>query len=208
VRKAQQQQDKRKSAALATGAPTTASIPTLSSPHEGLACPSGHLARGYMYTNYMAKGHYGGYLPCLVALAEASPDSALPAAITAVGLAALSNIHQCPQVMLEARQHCTTALSLTSSALNDPAGFKRNDVLAAVVMLGMFEVMTCSSDASSIGRWMGHVDGATRIMEVRGEGQLDGPEGLELFTHLRTQIVSTLPPSCNGSPSTSTGLRI
>lgn len=149
-----------------------------------------------MYTNYMAKGHYGSYLPCLVALAEASPDSALPAAITAVGLAALSNIHQCPQVMLEARKECTTAISLTNSALNDPVGFKRDDVLAAVLMLGMFEVMTCSSDASSIGRWMGHVDGAARIIEMRGEGQLDGAEGLELFTHLRTQIVSISTSHC------------
>jgi hypothetical protein len=51
--------------------------------------------------------------------------------------------------------------------------------------------MTCS-DASSIRRWMAHVDGATRIIEVRGEDQLDRPEGLELFRHLRVGIVSIL----------------
>lgn len=48
------------------------------------------------------------------------------------------------------------------------------------------------SDVSSIHRWMGHVDGATRILEVRGESQLDSAEGLELFRHLRVGIVSTL----------------
>lgn len=39
---------------------------------------------------------------------------------------------------------------------------------------------------------MGHVDGATRILEVRGESQLDSAEGLELFRHLRVGIVSPL----------------
>jgi hypothetical protein len=39
---------------------------------------------------------------------------------------------------------------------------------------------------------MGHVDGATRILEVRGEEQLDSAEGLELFRHLRVGIVSIL----------------
>lgn len=93
-----------------------------------------------MYTHYMTESHYGGYLPCLVTLAECWPNSALPAAITAVGLAALANMRQCPQVMLEARRECNTAISLTKSVLNDPDALKRDDVLATVVMLGMFEV--------------------------------------------------------------------
>lgn len=39
---------------------------------------------------------------------------------------------------------------------------------------------------------MGHVDGATRIVEVRGAEQLDHSAGLELFRHLRVGIVSTI----------------
>jgi hypothetical protein len=115
--------------------------------------PPWQLARGYMYTNYITSHHHRGYLPCLAALAEGWPDSALPAAITAVGLAALANIHQNPQVMADARQECTTAISLTTRALNDPVVAKRDDVLAAVVMLSMFEVSnhifpTCATTSS------------------------------------------------------------
>lgn len=58
--------------------------------------------------------------------------------------------------------------------------------------------MTCS-DAASIARWSGHVDGATRLIEVRGEDQLDRPEGLALFTHLRVAIVSQLASRCPSS---------
>lgn len=187
MRKSQQQKARKQLGAVSTTTPTAAkSLASLSFSHD-LACPTWQLARGYMYTNYMAESRNGSYLPCLATLTEAWPNSALPAAITAVGLAALANIHQCPRTMLEAREECTTAISLTNSALNEPTALKRDDVLAAVVMLSMFEVMTYS-DVSSIHRWMGHVDGATRILEVRGESQLDSAEGLELFRHLRVGI--------------------
>ncbi|OIW24601.1 hypothetical protein CONLIGDRAFT_100551 [Coniochaeta ligniaria NRRL 30616] len=181
------QQAKKNSVALVPRVPIGAKDPTSPSPYRDLACPMAQLARGYMYTNYMAESHFGGYLPCLVTLAEGRPGSALPAAITAVGLAALANIHHCPEVMWEARQECNAAISLTKSVLDDPVASRRDDVLAAVVMLSMFEVMTYS-DAASIRRWMGHVDGATRILEIRGEDQLNSAEGLELFRHLRVGI--------------------
>lgn len=115
--------------------------PTSSPPCQSLTVPTWQLARGYMYTNFMIKSHHHGtYLPCLAGLAERWPSSALPAAITAVGLAALANIYQSPQAMVEARQECTAAISLTRQALNDPLAARRDDVLAAVVMLSIFEV--------------------------------------------------------------------
>lgn len=140
MRKSQQQKARKQLGAVSITTPTAAkSLASLSSSHY-LACPPWQLARGYMYKNYMAESRNGSYLPCLATLAEAWPNSALPAAITAVGLAALANIHQCPRTMLEARQECITAISLTNSALNEPTALKRDDVLAAVVMLSMFEV--------------------------------------------------------------------
>ncbi|KAB5582951.1 hypothetical protein GE09DRAFT_1077063 [Coniochaeta sp. 2T2.1] len=152
-------------------------------PCQAMTLPTCQVARGYMYANYMV----GGYLPCLVSLMERWPDSALQSAVTAVGLAALANMGQSRQVMAEAKQEYTSAICMIGNALNDSLECKRDDVLAAVVLLSMFEVMTCT-DASSIRRWMGHVDGATRIVEVRGAEQLDSPVGLELFRHLRVGI--------------------
>lgn len=49
--------------------------------------------------------------------------------------------------------------------------------------------MTCT-DGSFIDRWVNHMDGATKLIEVRGPEQLSRQEGLELFTQLRAQVVS------------------
>lgn len=48
--------------------------------------------------------------------------------------------------------------------------------------------MTCS-DGSFIDRWVHHMEGATRLIEIRGSEQLSRQEGLELFTQLRAQVV-------------------
>jgi hypothetical protein len=42
--------------------------------------------------------------------------------------------------------------------------------------------------------WWNHVQGATRLLELRGVEQLDSDVGLELFTTIRLQNVSTPPP--------------
>jgi len=105
-------------------------------PYRGMPLPTSQVALGYMNENYMA----GGYLPCLTSLMERWPDSALQSAVTAVGLAALANMAGSRQVMSEARQQCTTAIHMIGRALDDPDDCKRDDVLAAVVMLSMFEV--------------------------------------------------------------------
>jgi hypothetical protein len=50
--------------------------------------------------------------------------------------------------------------------------------------------MTCT-DGSFIDRWVNHMDGATRLIEVRGSEQLVRQEGLDMFTQLRSQVVSS-----------------
>ncbi|KAJ5614034.1 hypothetical protein N7528_007688 [Penicillium herquei] len=112
---------------------------------------------------------------------------AVNSALNAVGLAALSNIRLSPQMMLKARHEYTKALSETNKALANITMSKRDDTLAAVVLLGMFEVLTCS-DGSFIDRWMKHMEGATKLIEFRGVDQLARKEGLDLFTQLRAQI--------------------
>lgn len=65
---------------------------------------------------------------------------AVISALNAVGLAALSNIRSSPQMMLKARREYTKALSETNKGLADIATSDRDDILAAVVLLGMYEV--------------------------------------------------------------------
>ncbi|KAJ5273550.1 hypothetical protein N7478_008675 [Penicillium angulare] len=90
-------------------------------------------------------------------------------------------------MMLKARREYTKALSETNKGLADIATSDRDDILAAVVLLGMYEVVTCS-DGHFIDRWMKHVEGAARLVEYRGLKQLERREGLEIFTQLRLHI--------------------
>lgn len=123
----------------------------------------------------------------LLPLMKDAQNHALDAAVTAVALAALSNIHASPKTMLKAQIEYSAALSATNQALRDPGICKRDDILAAVVMLGIFEIVSCT-DTSFIDRWMNHLDGAAKLLEARGPEQLSRPEGLDMFTQLRAQI--------------------
>jgi hypothetical protein len=80
-----------------------------------------------------------GQLDFLHAL-QAENAPALTASIHAVGLAALANIHRSSQVMLEAREEYGCALVATNAALQDPSRRSADSTLAAVVLLGMYEV--------------------------------------------------------------------
>ncbi|UKZ73745.1 hypothetical protein TrVFT333_001395 [Trichoderma virens FT-333] len=160
---------------------------TLTIPRADLVYPVQEIARSYLYVNYMTGGPHCGYMSYLLPLMKSSQNSAVNAAVNAVALAALSNIRLSPKTMLKAQQEYTTALSKTNLALKDPVMCKTDDVLAAVVMLGIFEVMTCT-DGSFIDRWVNHMEGAVRLIEVRGSEQLSRPEGLALFTQLRAQV--------------------
>lgn len=169
--------------------------------------PEQEIARSYLYANYIIGGPRCGHMSYLLPLMERSRNSAVNAAVSAVALAALANIRLSPKTMLKAQQEYTTALSKTNLALKDPSMCKTDDILAAVVMLGMFEVscaqhpnalltnvkggkvMTCT-DGSFIDRWVNHMEGATKLIEVRGSEQLSRQEGLDLFTQLRAQVVS------------------
>ncbi|CAG8932931.1 unnamed protein product [Penicillium salamii] len=161
--------------------------PALPSLQKSLVYPVEEQAKAHFFTHYMSGGPCGGHMSYLLPLTKHRPHSAVNTALTAVGLAALSNIRMSPRMMLKARQVYTTALSQTNHALKTPALSKRDDILAAVVLLGMFEVMTCS-DNLFIDRWMKHIEGAAKLIECRGSEQLSRSEGLELFTNLRAQI--------------------
>lgn len=102
--------------------------------------PEQEIARSFLYVNYMTGGPRCGHMTYLLPLMEGSQNSAANAAVSAVALASFSNIRLSPQTMRKAQQEYTTALSLTNLALQDPVMCKTDDTLAAVVMLGIFEV--------------------------------------------------------------------
>ncbi|CAI7630891.1 unnamed protein product [Penicillium glandicola] len=196
IRKSQQSARKKRTAATSTSSTSSTSSASTAStsnaqnvvPRNSLVYPVQELAKAHLFVNYMSGAPCGGHMSYLLPLMKDTRTSpVLTTALTAVGLAALSNIRLSPRMMLQARKEYTTALSQTNYALRDPVLSKGDDTLAAVVLLGMFEVMTCSDD-SFIDRWIKHMDGAKKIIEHRGSEQLTRREGLGLFTNLRAQI--------------------
>ncbi|KAK9241862.1 hypothetical protein V1506DRAFT_569310 [Lipomyces tetrasporus] len=89
-------------------------------------------------------------------------------AMTCVGLAGLSNGKSDAQLMIFARQKYVSALRMTISSI-------QNSTIRAVILLGMFESVTC--DTSSMDSWARHFDGAAAILKVRdvsGSLRIDG----------------------------------
>ncbi|KAH8424480.1 uncharacterized protein LDX57_002231 [Aspergillus melleus] len=104
------------------------------------------------------------------------------------GLASLANIHRSPRLVLAARAEYSVALAATNAALQDPRRRRTDAAVATVILLAMYGVVTCQS-TSIINRWLDHVNGATKLLELRGSSQVDGPVGLDMFSQLRLQIV-------------------
>ncbi|KAI0431168.1 hypothetical protein F5Y09DRAFT_305765 [Xylaria sp. FL1042] len=146
-----------------------------------------NLAQRYSFANYMTGGPRCGRMSYLASLMEDPRNTAVNTALDAVALAAFSNVRLSPGTMLKAQREYTVALSRTNRALKDPIMCKTDDTLAAVVLLGIYEVINCTDD-SYIDRWLKHMDGAAKLVEIRGSEQLTRREGLDMFTHLRTQI--------------------
>ncbi|KAI1161687.1 hypothetical protein F5B18DRAFT_627264 [Nemania serpens] len=147
-----------------------------------------NVAKRYIFANYMTGGSRCGHMNYLLPLIEDPRNTAVNTALDAVALAALSNVRLSPRTMLRAQQEYIAVLTQTNRALKDPIMCKTDDTLAAVVLLGIYEVITCADD-SYIDRWVKHVDGAEKLLEIRGSDQLTRREGLDIFTHLRTQII-------------------
>lgn len=88
----------------------------------------------------------------------------------------------------EALGYYTKALATTFTALKDPEMTRRDDTLAAILLLGLFENIT----AKNLGMlaWSSHIEGAIGLVKTRGPEQLKTKIGLDLFIAVRTQMVS------------------
>lgn len=144
IRKSQQPARKKRTVATSTTSTTstsTSSVQNVPPPRNSLVYPIQELAKTHLFVNYMSGGPCGDHMSYLLPLMKDTRNSpVLSTALAAVGLAALSNIRLSPRMMLQARKEYTTALSQTNHALRDTVLSKRDDTLAAVVLLGMFEV--------------------------------------------------------------------
>ncbi|KAH8695272.1 hypothetical protein BGW36DRAFT_462884 [Talaromyces proteolyticus] len=156
---------------------------------QQLTTPIDDEAACFVYGNYILDGKSANHYSFIEQLLPSNGDSAIRSAMKAVGLAALANIKTAPNLMRAAREEYTTALAHTNQALRDQSLSKEDSTLGAVILLGMFEIMTCNG-SGSMQRWRNHVEGAGKLIEWRGEEQLRNLRGLSMFRHLKISIIT------------------
>jgi hypothetical protein len=111
--------------------------------------------------------------------------------MTAVGLASLTHATRAPSLMNNARCQYVKAIRLTNEVLKSPEEVKKDSTLMAIMILGIFEAVTGSKQAS-LKNWADHVHGAAAVIKLRGPEQLHSPAGRRMLI----QVTSNLLISC------------
>ncbi|KAJ9246318.1 transcriptional regulator family: Fungal Specific TF [Paecilomyces variotii] len=113
---------------------------------------------------------------------------ALMAGVASIGSATLSNIHNAPEFHVSARENYIAALRLIKGALADTSQAKTDLTFTASILLGIFELVTCTNPATA-DNWTGHVRGAMALFQLRGASRLEDESGMRMFHQLRNQIL-------------------
>ncbi|OJJ45128.1 hypothetical protein ASPZODRAFT_70392 [Penicilliopsis zonata CBS 506.65] len=146
-------------------------------------------AISHVHTYYVGTAQNRGMMWYLPDLTRAGGSSALRATMKALGMASMTRMQMLPpKFKRSAAEAYGTALRATNDALRDPTQATTDATLVAVLLLSTYEMI--SHQFTNLQRtWMNHVEGAIRLLELRGVEQLDSDLGLELFTTVRLQSV-------------------
>ncbi|CAP59717.1 uncharacterized protein PODANS_1_360, partial [Podospora anserina S mat+] len=112
----------------------------------------------------------------------------LRAAIEAAGLAGLSNINPSPQLSVQSRQQYRHALTAVKEALSNPSQAADDATLMAVILLGLYEMINFDT-WDRYHSWTTHIQGATALLDLRGQEQFTRERGGQLYVQIRPQIV-------------------
>ncbi|KAJ3497835.1 hypothetical protein NLG97_g1592 [Lecanicillium saksenae] len=125
-------------------------------------------------------------------LEKTAAGDALETITAAAGLAALANIGTSPEWKSQAYSMYGTAIRRLHASLQAPDQVVSDQTLAAVMMMGVFEVIA-SGNLDSMKSFAIHTIAAARCIEMRGPSQFCSGSGASsaLFLQLRRIIVMT-----------------
>lgn len=181
---------------------------------RSLSCPLEDRATAFFVHQYVFgsgggvehPAHRGGlheYIPQLLEHRRQAKGANVLATITAAaGLAALANAGSSAPWRAEAYRWYGKAIHQLKENLADQQLVKADQTLAAVMLMGMFEVIACG-DLDSMKSFGHHTLAAARCIEVRGPQQFaagDDVLDVRLFVQFRRIIVS-LSMTAPGVPS-------
>jgi hypothetical protein len=106
----------------------------------------------------------------------------------AVGLASYSHATHAPFLMNNARRQYVKAIQLTNTALRSPEDVKKDSTLMAIMVLGIFEAVTGSKQAS-LKNWAEHLHGAAAVIKLRGHEQIYSPAGRRMLVQVTSSLL-------------------
>ena len=138
---------------------------------------------------FLSKYILGSSFAYLASFYNSYPDrEEISATIEAVGLASLSNELESFQLSERARKRYVHAIQATNTALQDSARVKKDSTLLAVLLLTLYEIMTCTTH-SAMCLWEGHVKGAEALIRLRGHQQMQRQLGLQLLHQATASVI-------------------
>ncbi|PNS21705.1 hypothetical protein CAC42_1559 [Sphaceloma murrayae] len=121
-----------------------------------------------------ADGNSVGFLDFLPSLyLRTKPELDFSLALKAASFASFANQHNSPEMMAKARASYGKALTALNSSLRNYEAALRDTTIASIVLLQIFEHITCE-DSLSIGN---HDAGLRMLFAMRGNKQLESSQG-------------------------------
>ena len=114
-------------------------------------------------------------------------EEQLSASIEAVGLASLSNELGSLELSERARKRYVHAIQATNKTLQDAVKARKDSTLIAVLLLSLYEVMTCTT-RPAMCLWESHVKGAMALIRLRGRQQMQSQLGLQLLNQASASV--------------------
>ena len=124
-----------------------------------------------------------GYLDYVPAVFSADGENpTLIASMAAVGLAALANSTQQPELSQRARTKYWEAIDKVNAALSSPAESIKDSTLMSVISLGLFE------HVSNFETWFQYIKGTVALVVSRGKSQFSSPASIPMFNQVRADM--------------------
>ncbi|KAJ5289269.1 uncharacterized protein N7443_009522 [Penicillium atrosanguineum] len=159
---------------------------------QGLPAPARSLSPNAdeIGVNYFVRNFVSGqsssrgclnYIPSVYR--EDGEHPTLVVSMAAVGLVALANSTQQPDLANLARAKYTEAIHNVNVALTSPVESIKDSTLMSVISLGVFE------HVSEHKSWVRHVQGAAALVLARGKGQFTSTATILMFNQVRADLV-------------------
>jgi hypothetical protein len=118
---------------------------------------------------------------------QSAPSSTIAVATQCAAIASLASAWKDSRMMDGARIQYSLALTLTSAVLRSPVDALSDSSLISVILLSIFEAITCQGRHFS-DAWLAHIDGAATMVRLRGQQQFNTPLGRRLFVYIANNV--------------------